>query len=118
MQNKRSRYAPLLGLCALVLFFAWQAKTAGYSGAPGKVTVSTGSKLWSDGQKMEVRSAGSVSRALLWLAVFFPGALGLQQERRRQGGSPPPRPRHLAVRHLYRFLRPPPFYARLFLACF
>ena len=56
MQHERLWRGLLLMLCALVFMFALHAKTAVYNGsAPAKVTPSTASKLWLNGQKMEVQ---------------------------------------------------------------
>ena len=42
----------VVALCVLVFMFALHAKTAVYNGgAPAKVTPSTASKLWLNGQK-------------------------------------------------------------------
>ena len=54
--------------------FALRAKTSGYNGVvPPKVTPSTASKLWLNGQKMEVQSIDTNIAVKFWMTVacFF-----------------------------------------------
>lgn len=112
MQNERVWRMLLLTLCVLVFMFALHAKTAVYNGgAPTKVTPSTASKLWLNGQKMEVQSVDLESGMLFWLAVPCSIAPYLNLESRVQGAFIPPAPRNIPLRYLHRFLRPPPVQA-------
>jgi len=100
----------LLALCALVFFFALHAKTALYDGAaPVKVTTSTASKLWLNGQKMQVQSVDSSACALFWMTVFCLWGLYLHREPFVQSAIPVPPSSTLTLLYLHRFLRPPPF---------
>ena len=102
----------LLALCALVFFFALHAKTALYNGAaPVKVTTSTASKLWLNGQKMQVQSVDSSACALFWVAVFCLCGLYLHREPFVQSAILVPPSSTLTLLYLRRFLRPPPFQA-------
>jgi hypothetical protein len=102
----------LLALCALVFFFALHAKTALYNGAaPVKVTTSTASKLWLNGQKMQVQSVDSSACALFWMAVFCLCGLYLHREPFVQSPVLVPPSSTLTLHYLRRFLRPPPFQA-------
>jgi len=96
--------------CILVFFFALHAKTAVYgAAAQSRVTPSTASKLWVSGQKMEARIIPPQSAPVLfWLA--FLGLLGLLLvgQRRLQTAVVISPPSNLRIRHLHRFLRPPP----------
>ncbi len=113
MQNERLWRTLLLALCVLTFMFALHAKTAVYNGdAPAKVTPSTASKLWLSGQKMEVRSADPGTRLLFWMATLcLLCGVYLRRAPRVQGAFVPPAPRDFALRHLRRFLRPPPVQA-------
>ena len=96
--------------CLLVFFFALHAKTAVYGAAShSKVTPSTASKMWVSGQKMPSRIAPT-HVAPLFLALFL-SLLGFQFLTQPKLASPlivlPPS--NLRLRHLHRFLRPPPF---------
>ena len=104
----------LLALCAFVFFFALHAKTALYNGGtPAKVTTSTASKLWLDGQqKMPVvPSVDSSSSALFWIAVFCLYRWYLRREPFIQSALSTVPASTLTLRYLRRFLRPPPFEA-------
>jgi hypothetical protein len=99
----------MLGLCGLVFFFALHAKTALYNGAaPVKLTTATASKLWIDGQKMQVRSVDSNAGTLFWAAVFCLYGLYLHQEPFVQSGFLTPSFSTLTAHYLHRFFRPPP----------
>jgi hypothetical protein len=99
-------------LCVLVFMFALHAKTAVYNGgAPAKATPSTASKLWLNGQKMEVGSIDSSNGVMFWITVLCLIGLYLHQELRVQSAFIPPAPRNLPLRQLHRFLRPPPVQA-------
>ncbi len=112
MQNVRVRRTLLLTLCVLVFMFALHAKTAVYNGgASAKVTPSTASKLWLNGQKMEVRFVDSDSGVLFWMAVLCAIGLYLHRQLRVQSAFIPPAPRNFPLRYLHRFLRPPPVQA-------
>jgi hypothetical protein len=110
MQNDRLWRTLLLSLCVLIFMFVLHAKTAVYNGdAPAKVTPSTASKLWLSGQKMEVHSADSGTRLLFWMGTLcLLYGVHLRRAPRVQGAFTPPAPRNFALRHLRRFLRPPP----------
>ena len=95
--------------CILVFFFALHAKTAVYGTAnQAKITPSTASKLWASGQKLEARSVIPQSAPPSWLIFLSLLGLYLLPQRRLQGAFVPP-VSHLRLRHLHRFLRPPPF---------
>lgn len=112
MQNETVWRGLLLALCVLVFMFALHAKTGVYNdGAPAKVTPSTASKLWLNGEKMEVRSVDSSGGTLFWMAVLCLIGLCLRRELRVQSAFIPPAPRNLPLRDLHRFLRPPPVQA-------
>lgn len=100
----------LLWLCALVFFFALHAKTAVYNGAaPAKVTPSTASKLWVGQQKMEVQKLPSANVILFWIAFTCLFSLYLHREPKVRSAVVIAPPNNLRLRHLQRFLRPPPF---------
>jgi hypothetical protein len=95
--------------CVLVFFFALHAKTAVYGAATQtKVTPSTSSKMWVSGQKMDARvlppSAVPLFCAVVSLLLFV-----LLNQPRLQVALRVPPPSNLRLRHLHRFLRPPPF---------
>lgn len=95
--------------CVLVFFFAMHAKTALYGTPAGsRVTPSTASKLWVDGQKMPVQVPVQIA-PLFW--PLFLSLLGfhLFSRPRVQSALIIPPPSNLRLRHLHRFLRPPPF---------
>jgi hypothetical protein len=93
----------------LVFVFALHAKTAVYNaGIPAKATPSTSSKLWRGGQKMEVQSLATTSDMLFWTAALYLFGLCVQPERRTPSLLLSPPLRNLPLRHLNRFLRPPP----------
>jgi len=93
----------------LVFFFAFHAKTAVYNGGiPAKVTPSTASKLWLCGQKMQVQSLETTSDMLFWTAALYLLGLNLQPEHGVPSLLLTPPLRNLPLRHLNRFLRPPP----------
>jgi hypothetical protein len=104
--------AMLLGMCALVFLFALRAKTSGYNGdAPPRVTPSTASKLWLNGQKMEVQSVDTNTAVGFWMTVVCLLGLFLHQEPRVRDLHLSPAPSHVALQYLHRFLRPPPVLA-------
>lgn len=108
-RSKILRVAVPVTFCVLVFFFALHAKTAVYGGAArAHETPSTASKLWVSGQKMEARVVPPESAPLFW-AVFL-GLLGLclLSQPRVQNVLVVPSPSNLRLRHLRRFLRPPP----------
>ena len=112
VQNERLWRALLLTLCVLVFMFALHAKTAVYNGgAPAKATPSTASKLWLNGQKMEVPSVDSSGGMLFWMAVLCLVGLYLHRELRVRSAFLAPPPRNLPLRQMHRFLRPPPVQA-------
>ena len=117
--NERRWRTPMLGLCGLVFFFALHAKIAVYNGGtPVKVTPSTASKLWLNGQKLQIPSVDSSSGALFWMRALCLWGLHLQQERRVQRALLTPPPSNLALRHLHPFLRPPPVQVQFLLGHF
>jgi hypothetical protein len=102
--------ATLLWLCALVFFFALHAKVAVYNnGTPAKVTPSTASKLWLSGQKMEAQAPQSTGLVLFWIAFSCLFSLNLHRAPKVRSAIARPLPNDLRLRHLHRFLRPPPF---------
>ncbi len=112
MKTKMRWRAQLIMLCALVFMFALHAKTSVYSGTgPAKVTPSTASKLWLNGQKLEVQSVDSGSGMLFWMAVLCLVGLYLHRELRAHSAFLAPPPRNLPLRQVHRFLRPPPLRA-------
>jgi hypothetical protein len=95
--------------CALVFFFALHAKTAVYRGvSQPKITPSTASKLWAGGEKVEGRFLAPPSVSPSWLICLALLGLCLYPKRRFQDALVVPPPRNLRLRHLHRFLRPPP----------
>lgn len=109
MNNERVWRSLLLGLCALVFFFALHAKTALYNGAaPVKVTTATASKLWLDGQKIEVRSVDSDTDTLFWVAVFCLFGPCLTREPVVQRATLNSAIGTSTLHYRRRFLRPPP----------
>jgi hypothetical protein len=108
-RNKPLWRATLLWLCALVFFFALHAKLAVYTGgAPAKVTPSTASKLWLSSQKMETQTPQSTGVVLFWIAFTCLFGLYLHREPKVRSAELTPPPNDLKLRHLRRFLRPPP----------
>jgi hypothetical protein len=98
--------------CALVFFFALHAKTAVYNGGKtAKLSPSTSCKLWSTGQKMETKSFAAGSGVLFWMALFCLLAPYSRPEPRAHRAFLAPSPSNLLLRHLHRFLRPPPVLA-------
>jgi len=96
--------------CVLVFFFALHAKTAVYgTAAQTKVTPSTSSKMWVSGQKMEAHVLPQSAVPLFWAAFVSLLGLVLLKQPRLQAASRVPPPSNLRLRHLHRFLRPPPF---------
>lgn len=102
----------LLLMCALVFMFALRAKTSGYNGvAPPKVSPSTASKLWLNGQKMEVQSVDTNIAVRFWMTVVCLFGLLLHCEPRVRDLLVTPAPSPVALQYLHRFLRPPPVLA-------
>jgi hypothetical protein len=109
MQNKVLWRTLALTFCALVFFFALHAKTAVYEGSAAKITPSTASKLWESGQKLEPHTLqSSTGSVLFWMAVICLFTLCFHNERLAQSAFVVPAPSHRPLRHLHRFLRPPP----------
>jgi hypothetical protein len=108
--NNRTLWrAQLIMLCTLVFMFALHAKTAVYDGGTqSKITPSTASKLWVNGQKMEVSSINSSAAVLFWIAALSLYGIRLHQESLVRSAFIPPVPRILPLQYLHRFLRPPP----------
>jgi hypothetical protein len=110
MQNKVLWRTVALVFCALVFFFALHAKTAVYEGSAAKVTPSTASKLWESGQKLEPPTLkSSTGTVLFWMAAICLLSLYFHNERLAQSVFVVPAPTDRSLRHLNRFLRPPPF---------
>jgi hypothetical protein len=108
-QKKMLWRALAVVFCALVFFFALHAKTSVYSGSSAKITPSTASKLWVSGQKMETQAPESAGGGVLfWMAVLCLFGLYFHSERIVQSAFLEPAPSNLPLRHLQRFLRPPP----------
>ena len=102
----------MLALCGLVFFFALHAKLAVYNGgAPVKVTPSTASKLWTNGQKMQVRLDDSIANALFWMALLCFCGLYLRSVGCVQSVVLTAPFNDLTLRYRRRFLRPPPVQA-------
>lgn len=112
MHNERLWHTPVLALCGLLFFFALHAKIAVYNGGiPAKVTPSTASKLWINGQKMQVPSVDSSPNALFWIALFCLFGLYLNRVGRVQSVALTASRTDLTLRYRRRFLRPPPIQA-------
>ena len=112
-QSKPSRIlgaAAPVTFCVLVFFFALHAKTAVYGGAAqAHVTPSTASKLWVSGHEMQAHGVPPETAPLLWAA--FLSLLGLCLLSRpdvQNARVVVPASSDLRLRHLRRFLRPPP----------
>ena len=111
-QNNAAWRTLAIVFCALVFFFALHAKTAVYSnGAPAKLTPSTSSKLWSSSQKLETKSFTAGGGLLLWTALFCLLQPHFRRETHAPGSFLTPPTSDLLLRHLHRFLRPPPVLA-------
>lgn len=111
-QNKAWLRALTVAFCALVFFFALHAKTSVYNGGKtAKLSPSTSCKLWSTGQKMETKSFATGSGVLFWMALFCLFAPNFRPETRAHSAFAIPFPSNLLLRHLHRFLRPPPVLA-------
>jgi hypothetical protein len=109
--HERLWRTPLLALCGLVFFFALHAKIAVYNGgAPVKATPSTASKLWINGQKMQVRSGDSSPSALFVVTLLCLYGMFLQSVGVQSVLLTAP-PNDLTLRYRRRFLRPPPVLA-------
>ena len=108
VHTERLWQTPVLALCGLLFFFALHAKIAVYGGPPLKVTPSTASKLWANGQKMQGASVDSSPNALFWVASFCLCALCLNRVGRVQRVLITPYPADPTLRYRRRFLRPPP----------
>jgi hypothetical protein len=109
MQNKVFWRTLALAFCALVFFFALHAKTSVYNGSSANVTPSTASKLWVSGQKMETHAPESATGGVLfWMSVLCLFGLYFHSERIFESAFLEPAPCNLPLRHLHRFLRPPP----------
>jgi hypothetical protein len=99
----------LIMLCALVFLFAFHAKTAVYkSGVPVNATPSTSSKLWLNGQKMEVRSVDFSATVMCWMVVLCLYGVYIYQDPLVRSAVSPPSPRNRRLLYLHRYLRPPP----------
>lgn len=110
-KGKILRAAVPVMFCVLVFLFALHAKTAVYGTAAGsRVTPSTASKLWVDGQKMPAQVAPLQIAPLFW--PLFLSLLGFYFSTRPRVQSAHiiiPPPSNLRLWQLHRFLRPPPF---------
>jgi hypothetical protein len=99
-------------MCVLVFLFAFHAKTALYNGGqPVKATPSTSSKLWVNGQKMELPPIVSNPILPFCVALLFMYQLVLRPVVLSPTLEDSPSPRRLRLWELHRFLRPPPFLA-------
>jgi len=109
-QDEMIRRACVVTFCFLVFLFALRAKTAVYhSGAQGKITPSTASKLWVSAEKSEARGVAFPSVLPPWLTFLSLFGLYLLPKRRCfQDALVTHPPSNLRLRHLRRFLRPPP----------
>ena len=106
-QVRPVRYV-VLALCALVLLFAAKVKVSQYSGSsshgPNPVAAS---KLWLNGQKMELSAATTLQPVVcLAFLTFVSILLAAPQRPKPFAAAPSPRPLSRFERH--RFLRPPP----------
>jgi hypothetical protein len=112
MQNRKLCWALSIAFCALVFFFALHAKTAVYNGGTtASLTPSTASKLWRSGQSVEAQSVAAGYGVLLWMAVFCLFEPRLRREAPLCSVHLTPFHGNLPLRHLHRFLRPPPVLA-------
>lgn len=112
MQNKQLWRVIAVGFCVLVFFFALHAKTAVYNnGAPVKLSPSTSSKLWPSGEKMQSRPSVVDNGVLLWMAAFCLLQPYFGRGPRVRRVFIVPHTSNLPLRHLHRFLRPPPVLA-------
>jgi len=108
-RNKILCRAFIVLFCALVFFFALHAKIAVYNGGvAAKATPSTSAKLWTSSQKMEVPPLAYSTVTLFGCLFFALFGLNLRREPQLHGALSTPAPRNLRLRHLHRFLRPPP----------
>jgi hypothetical protein len=109
MQNKVLWRTLAVAFCALVFFFALHAKTSVYNSLSAKVTPLTASKLWVTGQEMDTQAPESATGEILfWMTVLCLFGLYFHSERIVESGFLEPAPTNLPLRHLHRFLRPPP----------
>ena len=106
-QARAYRYVVLV-LCLFVVLFAAAVKLSQYeSSSPSHPNPVAASKLWLNGQKMELRVAASLAPihclAFLIFAPVLPTGRNLPLTVRLA-----PVPRHQRLFELHRFLRPPP----------
>jgi len=96
--------------CLLVFFFALHAKTAVYGAAnQTRITPSTSSKMWSSGQKLDARCFAPQSAPLFWPILLTLLGLFLCEQPFIKTALIVAPSSNLRLRHLHRFLRPPPF---------
>ncbi len=106
----KQRWVLGIALCLLVFVFSFHAKTGVYGGAGGgKVSPVTASKLWLNGQKLQVKPA--VSPTLIFLVAFvLLSFFGLRREFFVSNDSRLVVARQLGLQDLHRSLRPPPLH--------
>jgi hypothetical protein len=108
--SKALSRAVQIALCVVVFLFAFHAKTAAYTGSASvKVTPTTSSKLWLNGQKMEVRSVQASSNVLFAMTLLC--LVGLSIKRETPVEAVVVTPLRSNLRHIQRFFRPPPVHA-------
>jgi hypothetical protein len=110
-QDKKTWRVMSIVFCALVFYFALHAKTAVYNGTTSlKQNPSTASKLWQSGQKMEPQLP-ETSIILCWMLTLCLLPLSFSRKTFVAYIFLIPPPSNLPLRHLHRFLRPPPVLA-------
>ena len=101
------RYVVLV-LCLFVLLFAAAVKLSQYDGStPNHPNPVTASKLWLNGQKMELQSSESLAPICCLAFVIF-ATLLLTGRNLRLAVRTAPVARHQRLFEVHRFLRPPP----------
>jgi hypothetical protein len=101
------RYVVLV-LCLFVLLFAAAVKLSQYDGsAPNHPNPVTASKLWLNGQKMELHAADSLA-PIYGLAFLIFTPLVLTSRNLHLTVRTAPVARHQRLFEVHRFLRPPP----------
>jgi hypothetical protein len=108
VDSRRASGRRFLGAALVVFVFvlALGAKLALYDPPhPGAINPAAASKLWVNGEKLETAVTGALP--VLWLtALLFLPPVARCILRLEPGRAPAAR--HLGLRELYRFLRPPP----------
>jgi len=96
----------VVALVVFVFVLALGAKLSLYDPPhPGAINPAAASKLWVSGEKLETAVTGALP--VLWLATLLFLSPPARRILRLEPGRAPAA-RHLGLRELYRFLRPPP----------